>query len=412
MPSTIEFTKTLSPGDVLPPPPGGILSISTGSMLGGGRDVRKMYIDYALGDGWEETYSRSPSLAAAKGKLVTARMVQAGTLFDAGGAHASDMTDAEADANAANFIAAMPVFREAGVHNWVISLEGGNPTNAAGAAEPNLDNTDMVYDFTSGLPSPFTSDGTGWKTGRKERYENIINALSDEGMTCTLTLFYSRLSYYLLTQTNYRNAMQLVTDWIIENEWRHILIDLANEAGWDAGGSWEVDGPFGWNANSATDNDQRVANELDYFRSLWNGQPWRPPIGCSSRSKPGPLTIAESDVHWYHGNVAGSVSNKGVRCQEILDGSSVGPVVSNEIDSFFVVNDKSGCSGGTMLATAWQRWKADWAALGLPKPGFMPEAGISTDTTVTDYWTAQRNLTRKWLTDASLAATNGLPPRP
>lgn len=396
------------------------VAISTGAMLGGGRDARSFYISYDNGGTWELTYSNSPSLSAAQGKMVTARMVQAVYLNDASGARTEDMTLADAQENTDHFCDNITPYREHGVLCWSIGMEGGNALNQA--SDPEVLQGDFTPDSSNGSRSPLTAAGTAWKTGRKELLEQVIEALAAEGMVCCLGLFYQQMFYWHDTQANYRAAMSTVTDWLIEKGYRNVCIDLANEAGVDPAGGWD-DGTL------VFDTDARVADELDYFRGLWTGEPWRPPIGCSSRSKPGPLVLAESDVHWYHGNVSGGVSNKPLRVQEIIDDTTVGPVVMNEdenvqgatefqaggagrenaiqdeLEAFTLVNDIAGASGGTMLATTWQRWKTDQAT----KTGFLPEPGPSADTTHADYWTAYKNLTTRWLEHVE-SETGGLPP--
>jgi hypothetical protein len=401
--------------------------IATGAMLntaqgGSAYDDRMFYIRYDGGDladtGWELTYSQPQNPSGQRGKMVTMRLTQAVYLNDASGTRTQDMVLADAQENTAYFIEQIPDYREHGVLCWSVGGEGGNALNQA--SDPNISQGDFTPDGTNGSRSPLSADGTTWKTGRKELLESVVEALNDEGMTMCFGPFYQQMFYWHDTQAHYRAAMSTYTDWLIEKGYRNVLIDLANEAGADPAGGWD-DGTL------VFDTDARVADELDYLRGLWAGEPWRPPIGCSSRSKPGPLVIAESDVHWYHGNVSGGVSNKPIRVQEILDDSTVGPVVMNEdenvqgstefqaggssresaiedeLEAFDLVHAITGASGGTMLATMWQRWKTGQST----KTGFRPELGPSNDTTVTPYLTAYANLTRRVLENVQ-AKNNGL----
>ena len=409
------------------------VSIATGEMLNvaqstSGYDDRSFYISYtgaaqnAAAD-WELTYSHAQNPGDQAGKMVTMRLTQAVYLNDASGTRDQDMVLADAQENTAHFIAQIPDYREHGVLAWSVGLEGGNAQNQA--SDPNFDSGDFTVDGTNGSRSPLAADGLTWKTGRRELVEDVIEALNEQGMVCCLGLYYNQLYYWHSSQANYRAAMGTVTDMLIENGYRNVCIDLANEAGVDAAGGWT-------SGTNVFGSDANVANELDYLRGLWTGEPWRPPIGCSSRSMPGPLTIAESDVHWYHGNVSGGVSNKPLRVQDILDDSTVGPVVMNEdenvqgatefqagpstagrtnavddeLEAFDLVHAIDGASGGTMLASMWQRWKVDQAT----KTGFMPELGPSTDINHATYLTAYANLTRLVLEERRIA--HGRPSRP
>lgn len=397
------------------------VAVTTGAMLNeslsvSDYDVRSVYISYNGGTTWEETYSQSPSLPAAQGKMVTARMVQAA--FFNSGSFDQSMDDADADANTQHFIDQMPAYRASGVLCWVVSLEGGNPINQA--ADPNIDQTGFSYRTNAdGATSVFLADGTGFKTGRIERVEALIEAAAEQGMIVCLALFYSRQAAWLATQADYRNAMETVTDWLITKGYKNVVIDLANEAGADLGGNWTSNAP---DCNFLT--DAGVAEEIAYFKSLWDGQPWRPAIGCSSRSKPGQLTMDESDIHWFHGNVAGTPTssnpaNRDNWVQDMLNATTVGPVVCNEDETsleengpssgalaieiccFDGVNDIAGASGGTMLASTWQRWHSDQ-----PTP-FLPEPGASSDPDTGTYWERYRNFTRAWL-DHVESQTGGL----
>jgi hypothetical protein len=78
--------------------------------------------------------------------------------------------------------------------------------------------------------------------------------------------------------------------------------------------------------------------------------------------------------------------------------------ILDELEAFDLVHAIDGASGGTMLATMWQRWKTGQATM----TGFMPELGPSADTTHATYLTAYKNLTTRVLENVE-SHTGGLP---
>lgn len=388
-------------------------AISTGAMLGGGRDVRAVYVSYDNGDTWELSYSRSPSLEAAQGKMVTARWAQACFFNDASGSNPADMTDEDADANALHFRNQLAAYISSGVMCFSVGMEGGNALDTT--SDPAIDQSGFAYTNNNGSPSAFTSDGTALKAAHQARYEALIEAAGALGGAIGLNLFYGRQGGYLSSQANYENAIETVSAWLIEKGYRNITIDIANESGADASGTWPTSHLF--------KTDEGSAAMVEHFIAQWDGQPWRPPVGCSSRSKPGPLVLAASDIHWFHGNVAGTPApgNRDDWCQDILDDTTEGPVVCNEDETqaeenggatstklanelicFDAMNDIAGVSGGTMIAKPWQRIDTSTATI------FRPEPGLSDDPDSGTYWERWANFTRAWL-DHVKAETGGLP---
>jgi hypothetical protein len=391
------------------------LAISTGAMLNAARgvssfDVRAFYETTDGGDltsgTWTKTYTQPQNPAAMAGKLVTTREVQA--CFDD-----NEFAAGLADSNAANFRAQIASYYPFGIKCWSSCLEGGNPDDATGDAQ--ITNPSWTYNLGAGHTSAFASDGLSLKAAHKARWEALIEALSANDMDICLGLFYGRQSGYLNTQTKYENAIRTATTWLIEKGYRNVIIDVANESGADASTTW---GTTLW----TTDAGSR--DMVNYTKDQWAGQPWRPPVGCSSRSKPGALVLAASDVHYLHGNVAGTPApgNRDNWANDIIAATTAGPVVCNEDETqaeenggatqakldnelvcFRAMNNIAGVSGGTMHAKPDQRWSEN-RPNGLP---FGPEIGATADLSEPAYWPKWANW-KRGVFNGYLADTGGL----
>jgi hypothetical protein len=201
--------------------------------------------------------------------------------------------------------------------------------------------------------------------------------------------------------------------WLKTKGYRNVLIDLANESGDDPSGNWAAGEGEIWQT------DAGAAQMVDYFVGSWGADPNRPPVGCSSRTVPGALTNAETDVCWVHTNVMGaSIVDDELNA---LEGLSQ-PVAVNETDRHntnrqtwyddetddWPVIRGEDASPGCMLSTPWQRMDVSREHGDGVRQPFMPEPGSTDDLTVADAQERLRNLTRKWL-DFVEAQTGGLP---
>jgi hypothetical protein len=393
------------------------LAVSTGALLGGGRDARSFYVSDDGGDTWDLTYSHAQNSGKSyEGALVTARWANAtwaqsddGAVTDPG-----DVTAAEADRNTQHFIDQLPAYREAGVMCVSVGFECGNPINNENDAAINPATAGgLTYHISGGSPSAWESGGTGLKADHLARMESLIEAAAGEGMAVCLQFFYARQCRWLSTTANYENAVDTGVAWLKSKGYRNVLIDLANEAGDDPSGNWASGHADIWKT------DAGAAQMVDYFVTQWGADPHRPPVGCSSRTVPGPLTNAASDICWCHLNVIapGNIDTE----LDALQGLSQ-PVAVNETDRHNTDRQAwydaevadwddvrlEDASPGAMLSTAWQRMHITRTHADTVRQPFMPEPGVSTDLAAADASVRLRNLTRAWL-DFVESQTGGLP---
>ena len=167
----------------------------------------------------ELTYKgRSFQGAKVEGLLLNARLVQG--IFDDLNPKTRDRwayPDGpwDPDRNLSEFLAMMPVWQSAGMLGFTINLQGGSPEGYS-EVQP-WDNSAYTPD---GEPRPAYLD----------RLQLILEKADELGMVVILGLFYFGQDHRLKDEQAVVRAVQSVTDWLIEEGYRNVLIEIANEA--------------------------------------------------------------------------------------------------------------------------------------------------------------------------------------
>ncbi|MGI9509064.1 MAG: hypothetical protein ACR2QJ_06920 [Geminicoccaceae bacterium] len=118
------------------------------------------------------------------------------------------------DRNTDEFIAMMPVWRDAGLLSFTINLQGGSPEGYS-KTQP-WDNAAFT---PSGEPDP----------AYLLRLGRILDEADRLGMVPILGLFYFGQDQRLDDENAVIRAVEAVTDWLIERGDRHVLVEIANE---------------------------------------------------------------------------------------------------------------------------------------------------------------------------------------
>jgi hypothetical protein len=402
------------------------LAVATGAQLNDAQgvssyDERKFYVSYTGADqaaaaDWEPTYSHAQNAGKGyEGAMVTARWANLTWGQNDGGAvtQDGDVTEAEADRNTEHFIDQLAAYREAGVHCISFGLECGNPINNEADAAIDDGASGIQYELSGGAPSAFEAGGTALKANHMARHEAAIEAAAAEGVFACVQLYYARQCRWLSTTDNYEAGIDTFIAWLKGKGYRNVVIDLANESGDDPSGNWASGHADIWKT------DAGAAQMVEYFIDSWGADPNRPAIGCSSRTVPGPLTNAVTDICWVHLNVMGAST-----VDDELNALSAlsQPVAVNETDRHntdrtvwleaelddWVPVRAADASPGAMLSTAWQRMDISREHADTVRKPFMPEPGTSADLGAADAQERLRNLTRAWL-DHVETETGGLP---
>ena len=150
--------------------------------------------------------------------LLNARLVQA-TFDDLNPATRHlwkypDGKDFDADRNTGEFLAALPLYRKAGLISFTINLQGGSPQG-----------------YSKDQPwhnSAFTDDGN-LRPDYMNRLEKILDKADELGMAPILGFFYFGQQYRLATDEAVLKGADNATDWLLSRHYSNVLIEIANE---------------------------------------------------------------------------------------------------------------------------------------------------------------------------------------
>ncbi|MCY4589238.1 MAG: hypothetical protein OXE86_01460 [Alphaproteobacteria bacterium] len=109
----------------------------------------------------------------------------------------------------------MPVWRASGLVCFTLNLQGGSPEGYS--REQPWHN------------SAFRSDGT-LRADYLERLDTILQRADELGMVVILGLFYFGQDRRLADETAVITAVDQAIDWLLANDWRKVLVEVANEA--------------------------------------------------------------------------------------------------------------------------------------------------------------------------------------
>ena len=158
--------------------------------------------------------------APAEGLLLNSRMVQA--TFDdenpstVGRSAYPDTGAWDAERNVREFIAALPLYASKGLKAVTLNLQGGSPGWSKADNQP-------------GITTAFNSDGT-LKAAWMSRLDRAIRAADQQGIVVMLGLFYFGQDHRLANETAVIRAVDAVTDWLLVQDFRNVLVEVNNEA--------------------------------------------------------------------------------------------------------------------------------------------------------------------------------------
>jgi hypothetical protein len=158
---------------------------------------------------------------AAEGLLMNVRMVNS-VFEDARNPSQwpAVMSGFNPDTNTTTFINKIPEYFAQGIRAFTVSLQGGMPGET----------------YEGAWNSAYNADGT-LRQSYIDRVKRVIDACNDQGMVVILSCFYQRqhsksptyLPYALSGKTAIRNAVQNVANWIKNNNFQNVVLEIANE---------------------------------------------------------------------------------------------------------------------------------------------------------------------------------------
>jgi len=303
---------------VLTAMPAVALEVATGKMLGAAFEPRAFYVRDGADRPWRKTYSGPGYRPEAQGRLMNLRIAQ-GLFQD------EWLTEFPFDpeANTSRLIAALDTYKAHGILAVNVSLQGGNPGYNREMAEIKRDRAYKGGPGKGAHISAFRPDGS-LKPEWMARLLRLQRALDDRGMVLNLMYFYQGQDELFPDPASIERAVVNATDWLIANNCRNVIIEIANE--------FDI---RGW------DHDSWIKNNLDKLIELARGRfrerraGWVLPVSAST----GPSTAVipqirdHADLVIIHGNNK-PVEFKGRRTLELVsDAAMPGPVYMNEDDS-------------------------------------------------------------------------------
>src|SRR5215471_14195605 len=179
------------------------------------------------------TYAgRSYDGATVQGLLFNSRMVQG--IFDdrnpdTRGRWAYPDGPWDPERNTREFIAAMPLWKAKGLLAFTINLQGGSPEGYS-RSQPWVN-------------SSFETNGK-LRTDYMSRLERILDRADELGMVAIVGFFYQAQERRMNDDQSVMRAADAATDWIVDKGYRHVLVEVANEAD-NAGFKYDIVKPTG-----------------------------------------------------------------------------------------------------------------------------------------------------------------------
>jgi hypothetical protein len=128
-----------------------------------------------------------------------------------------DTGEWDAERNTREFVAAMPSWREAGLLAVTVCLQGGGPIYT------------KPFPYNEYINSAYDAHGN-LKPAYMGRLERILDRAAELEMTVIVGLAYFGMDYrYIESDDAIREMADQLVDWLAERDYRHVLIEVANE---------------------------------------------------------------------------------------------------------------------------------------------------------------------------------------
>lgn len=248
-----------------------------------------------------------------EGLLLNSRMVQ-GTFDDENPETRSrwaypDTKKWDAERNVREFLAAMPVWRKHGLLGITVNFQGGSPEGYS-KSQPWENN---AFNPDGSLRKPYL-----------DRMRRILDRADELGMVAIVGYFYFGQDQRLKDEAAVKKAVENATGWLLEREYRHVLVEVDNECDVKA-------------YNHPILMPDRVHELIDTVKGMTaNGRRFLTGTSYGGGSVPRPNVVKSSDFLLVHGNGVKDPNRIGemVRQTRQVDGYRPMPILFNEDDHF------------------------------------------------------------------------------
>lgn len=247
-----------------------------------------------------------------EGLLMNSRMVQ-GIFDDSNPATVDnwkypDTQKWDAERNTNEFVAAMDEWYAKGLIAFTLNLQGGSP---------------MGYGNKGWINSAIDLDGN-LRPEYMARLKKILDRANEKGMVVMLGIYYFGQEKYLKNEAAVYKGVDNTINWLFENNYRNVLIEVVNETG-----------PKTYKHKVLCSD--RIHEMIDYIKSKKkNGCRYLVTTSYSGKVIPGEAVVKSSDYLLLHGN---DVHNPAGIAEMVLKTKAINgykpmPIVFNEDDHF------------------------------------------------------------------------------
>jgi len=266
-----------------------------------------------------------------EGLLLNSRMVQ-GIFDDMNPATVDtfaypDTKKWDAERNTSEFIAAMPLWKSYGLNSFSLNMQGGSPTG---------------YGNFNFLNTGFHPDGSLLEPYMK-RLDKILKKADELQMVVFLGIFYFGQDQRLKDEKAVINAVNNMTDWLLNKNYRNILIEINNECNITSY-DHEILKP------------QRVHELIEIVKNKEKAG-YRLYVGTSYGGGFIPLSnvVKSSDFILIHGNGVGDPNkiSEMVDKTRQVEGYTPKPILFNEDDHFDFEKENNNFVAATKKYASW-----------------------------------------------------------
>jgi hypothetical protein len=232
------------------------------------------------------------------------------------------------DRNTNEFVSNMKSWYQHGLLSFTINLQGGSP-----------------YGYSNAQPwynSAYKEDGS-LRPDYMLRLKKILDKADELGMVPIVGLFYFGQDEHLKDETAVRNAVINVVNWLHQNNYRNVLIEIDNECDIKSY-DHEILKPG------------RVNELIDLAKSIArNGYRYYVSTSYGGGAIPGPMVVRSSDFILIHGNGVGQPDTieSMIRKTRLVEGFIPKPIVFNEDDHFNFEADKNNFTVAIRNYASW-----------------------------------------------------------
>lgn len=234
----------------------------------------------------------------------------------------------DADRNTREFLENMPIWKSYGLISFNINLQGGSPQGYS-KSQPWINS---AFDRNGELRPAFM-----------KRLKLILDKADELEMVPNLGIFYFGQDEKLKDEKAVINAVDNTMDWLFENNYKNILIEVANECN-------------NKSYDHAIIKADRIHELIDRIKvKEKNGFRFLVSVSYNGGDLPSPKVVQKSDYILLHGNGVSDPNKivEMVKSVKEIEGYTEKPIVFNEDDHFDFDKNLNNFVAATSQHASW-----------------------------------------------------------